>query len=131
VLTWENMRNELKDQFLPCNTAWVARDSLKILKHTTLVREYVKQFSSLMLDIKDMSKADKLYNFLYGLKGWAQLKLRRQGVHDLPTAMAAADALVDFHQSREDGEQRKPKSKDKGKKEGMGWEEVPNQRQTE
>jgi hypothetical protein len=100
------MRKELKDQFLPCNTTWVARDSLKKLKHTTSIREYVKQFSSLMLDIKDMSEADKLYNFLSGLQGWAQLELRRQGVRDLPTAMAAADALVDFRQSREDGELR-------------------------
>jgi len=69
-----------------------------------------------MLDIKDMSEADKLYNFLSGLQGWAQLELRRQGVRDLPTAMAAADALVDFRQNRDDGEERKPKSKDKGKK---------------
>jgi hypothetical protein len=67
IITWEDLRKELRDQFLPCNTAWVARDSLKKLKHTTSVREYVKQFSSLMLDIKDMSEADKLYNFMTGL----------------------------------------------------------------
>ncbi|KAJ8633412.1 hypothetical protein MRB53_026748 [Persea americana] len=29
-------------------------------------------------------------------KGWAQAELRRQGVKDLPSAMAAAEALVDF-----------------------------------
>jgi len=96
VLSWEALRKELNDQFLPCNTAWVARDYLKKLKHTTSVREYVKQFSSLMLDIKDMSEADKLYNFMIGLQMWAQLELRRKGVRDLPTATAAADALVDF-----------------------------------
>jgi hypothetical protein len=89
---------------------------LKKLKHTTSVRDYVKQFSSLILDIKDMSKADKLYNFMYGLQVWAQLEVRRQGVCDLPTAMTTADALMDFRQSREDGEQRKPKPKDKSKK---------------
>jgi hypothetical protein len=97
ITTWEALRKELRDQFLPCNTTWVARDSLKKLKHTTSVREYVKQFSSLILDIKDMSKADKLYNFMTGLQLWAQLELRRQGVWDLPSAMAAADGLVDFH----------------------------------
>lgn len=31
---------------VPCKTAWVARDSLKKLKHTGTVREYVKEFSS-------------------------------------------------------------------------------------
>jgi adenine C2-methylase RlmN of 23S rRNA A2503 and tRNA A37 len=68
ITTWEALRKELRDQFLPCNTAWVAKDSLKKLKYTTSVREYVKQFSFLMLDIKDMSKADKLYNFMTGLQ---------------------------------------------------------------
>ena len=42
----------------------VARDGLKKLKHTTSVWEYAKQFSSLMLDIKDMLEADKLYSFI-------------------------------------------------------------------
>jgi hypothetical protein len=75
ITTWEDLRKELRDQFLPCNTTWVARDFLKKLKHTTLMREYVKQFSFLMLDIKDMSEADKLYNFMTSLQMWAQLKL--------------------------------------------------------
>ena len=29
---WEALKKELKDQFLPTNTAWVARDALKKLK---------------------------------------------------------------------------------------------------
>jgi hypothetical protein len=115
IETWEDLQKELRDQFLPCNTAWVARDALKRLKHTTSVREYVKQFSSLMLDIKDMSEADKLYNFMSGLQVWAQLELRRQGVKDVATAMAAADGLVDFRQEKGEGE-KEPKFKDKGKK---------------
>jgi hypothetical protein len=121
ITTWEDLRKELRDHILPCNTAWVARDSLKKLKHTTSVREYVKQFSSLMLDIKDMSEADKLYNFMTGLQMWAQLELRRQGLRDLTSAMAAADGLVDFHQNKEGGEKQKPKLKEKGlKKQGNG-----------
>ena len=30
--SWESLKKELKDQFLPTNTAWVARDALKKLK---------------------------------------------------------------------------------------------------
>ena len=26
---WEVMKKELKDQFLPCNTSWLARESLQ------------------------------------------------------------------------------------------------------
>ena len=115
--TWEALKKELKDQFLPCNTGWVARESLKKLKHTGTVRDYVKQFSSLMLDIQNMSEEDKMFNFLSGLQNWAQLELRRQGVKDLPSAIAAADGLVDFKfaKSSPDAESSS-KAKEKGKK---------------
>lgn len=96
IMTWEVMKKELKEQFLPCNTSWMARDSLKRLRHTGSVREYVKQFSSLMLEIQNMSEEDRLFNFQSGLQSWAQLELRRQCIKDLPSAMAAAEALVDF-----------------------------------
>ena len=74
----------------------MAREALKRLKHTESVRDYVKNISSLMLDIKNMSKEDKLFNFMSGLHGWAQTKLRRQRVYDLPAATTAADCLVDY-----------------------------------
>ena len=74
----------------------MAREALKRLRHTGSVREYVKEFSSLMLDIKNMSEEDKLFNFMSGLQGWAQTELRRQRVRDLPAAMTAADCLVDY-----------------------------------
>ncbi|XP_075087766.1 uncharacterized protein LOC142169758 [Nicotiana tabacum] len=43
-----------------------------------------------------MSDEDKLHNFISGMQGWAQNEIRRQKVKDLPSAIAAADALVDF-----------------------------------
>ena len=75
--SWEALKKELKDQFLPTNTAWVVRDSLKKLKQTGTMREYVKTFSSLMLDMKNMLEDDKLFNFMFGLQPWAQLELKR------------------------------------------------------
>lgn len=114
--TWAALKKELKDQFLPCNAAWIARESLRKLKHTGTVRDYVKEFSSLMLDIKNMSEEDKLFNFMSGLQTWAQAELRRQNVRDLPTAIAAADGLVDFRPSSgptEEGRTNDGKRKDK------------------
>ncbi|KAL0294925.1 UNVERIFIED_CONTAM: hypothetical protein Sradi_6859900 [Sesamum radiatum] len=67
------------DQFLPCNTSWLARESLQKLKYSGTIRYYVMEFSSLMLDIRDMSKEDNLFNFLSMLQAWAQTELRRQG----------------------------------------------------
>ena len=69
--SWETLKRELKEQFLPTNSTWLARESLKRLKHTGSMREYVKEFSSIMLDIRNMSDEDKLFNFVSGLQGWA------------------------------------------------------------
>ncbi|KAJ4723357.1 hypothetical protein OWV82_006740 [Melia azedarach] len=100
IETWDSLKRELKAQFLPSNAGWRARELLKDLKQTGLVRDYVKQFSSLMLDIKNMSDEDKLFNFVSGLQPWAQTELRRQAVRDLPSAMAAAEGLVDLRFER-------------------------------
>ncbi|RVW59557.1 Retrovirus-related Pol polyprotein from transposon 297 [Vitis vinifera] len=56
-----------------------AEEELKRLRHTISVRDYVKEFNSLMLDIKNMSEKDKFFNFMSGLQWWAQTELRRQG----------------------------------------------------
>ncbi|KAL0301593.1 UNVERIFIED_CONTAM: hypothetical protein Sradi_6436100 [Sesamum radiatum] len=96
IETWEVLKEELKDQFIPFNKSWVAREFLRNLRYTGTVPEFVKEFSSFMLDVRDMSEEDKLFNFMAGLKPWAQTKLRRQGVKDLPSTIGAADRLADF-----------------------------------
>ncbi|KAF2319929.1 hypothetical protein GH714_020613 [Hevea brasiliensis] len=54
------------------------------------IREYVRSFTALMLDIKDMSEADRLFNFQKGLKPWARNELVRRGVKELSTTLAVA-----------------------------------------
>ena len=71
VETWNVLKKELKDQFLPYNSSWVARELLRRLKQMGTTWEYVKQFSSLMLDIRDMSDEGKLFKFMIGLQNWA------------------------------------------------------------
>jgi hypothetical protein len=115
IEVWEVFKKELKGQFLPCNVAWLAREALKKLSHTSTSREYVKQFSSLMLDISNMSEDDKLFNFMSGLQSWAQTELRRQGVKDVQGAMAAADSLVDFKYSPSSSNTKKVPDAKKGK----------------
>lgn len=52
-----------------------------------------------MLDIQNMIDEDKLFNFMSGLQAWAQVELRRQGVKDLPSAINAAEGLVNYKSS--------------------------------
>ena len=86
----------------------------------------------MILDIKDMSEVDKLFNFKSGLQGWAQTKLRRQGVKDLPSTMAAADCLFDYKvtssptptqkgKGQKQESSRKSESKTSKSSGGKGW----------
>lgn len=65
IETWEVLKQELKDQFPPCNMARIARDAPKMLRawQTGLARDSVNEYTSFILDIKDMSEVDRLFNF--------------------------------------------------------------------
>ena len=65
---------------------------MKRLKHTGSIRDYVKEFSSLMLEIPNMTEEELLFNFMDNLQGWAEQELRRRGVQDLATTMIVAES---------------------------------------
>ncbi|KAK9681617.1 hypothetical protein RND81_10G015400 [Saponaria officinalis] len=98
---WDDFKKALKDQFYPMNTGFAARRKLKSLKHTTSIREYVKAFSACMLEIKDMSEDDRVFQFIDGLKDWAQVEIMRDRHATVSAAMAAAERLVDYRDERE------------------------------
>ncbi|KAA0055009.1 uncharacterized protein E6C27_scaffold43052G001620 [Cucumis melo var. makuwa] len=84
--TWDVLKKELPSQFFSENVEILARRKLRDLKHTDTIREYVKQFIGLMLDIRDMSEKNKVFYFVEGLKPWAKTKLYEQRVQDLMSA---------------------------------------------
>ncbi|KAA0032944.1 uncharacterized protein E5676_scaffold482G00600 [Cucumis melo var. makuwa] len=100
--TWDALKRELRSQFFPENVEILARRKLRELKHTGSIREYVKQFAGLMLDIRDMSEKDKVFCFVEGLKPWAKTKLYEQRVQDLTSANAAAEWLFDLSNDSQD-----------------------------
>ncbi|RVW98232.1 Retrovirus-related Pol polyprotein from transposon 17.6 [Vitis vinifera] len=108
--TWDAFKREIKRQFYPEDVAYLARKSLKRLKHTGSIREYVKEFSTLMLEIPNMAEEELLFNFMDNLQSWVEQELRRRGVQDLATVMAVAESLVDYRR----GDSSKPKPPSKG-----------------
>ncbi|KAL0439479.1 UNVERIFIED_CONTAM: hypothetical protein Slati_2430900 [Sesamum latifolium] len=56
------------EQFFLENVEYNARRALQKLEHIGSVRDYVKSFSVLMLDIRDMLENDKLFTFIEGLR---------------------------------------------------------------
>ncbi|GJS08842.1 putative retrotransposon gag domain, aspartic peptidase domain protein [Tanacetum coccineum] len=107
----------LTKQFYPKNTKNEAKSRLRKLKQSGTIREYVKEFTTLVLEIPELSDQDSLFYFLDGLQGWAKTELERHGVQDLSMAIAHAEALIDFS-TRMDSS--KPKDKKVNKEKGGG-----------
>lgn len=51
------------------------RAKLKKLTQLGEIREYVKQFFELLLQINDFGERETLFSFMDGLKPWAKLEL--------------------------------------------------------
>ncbi|WP_284212476.1 hypothetical protein, partial [Methylobacterium brachythecii] len=91
VQTWEDFKRELMAQFMPQNDDFAARGQLRRLKQAGSIRDYIKTFSALLLEITEMCEKDQLYEFLEGLEPWLQIELQKQQVKNVYTAMATAE----------------------------------------
>ena len=100
IETWEDFKREIKRQFYPEDVAYLARKNMRRLKHTSSIHDYVKEFSSLMLEIPNMIEEELLFNFMDNPQWWAEQELRRRGIQDLATTMVVAESLTDY--KRED-----------------------------
>ncbi|GKB11493.1 putative retrotransposon gag domain, aspartic peptidase domain protein [Tanacetum coccineum] len=94
--TWAEFIADFKKQFYPENAKNKAKSRLHKLKQSRTIREYVKEFTILVLEILKLSDQDTLFYFLDGLQGWAKTELERRGVQDLSMAIAHAEALIEF-----------------------------------
>ncbi|GJX55553.1 putative retrotransposon gag domain, aspartic peptidase domain protein, partial [Tanacetum coccineum] len=106
--TWAGFVADYKKQFYPENAKNEVKSRLRKLKKSGTIREYVKEFTTLVLEILELSDQDSLFYFLDGLQGWAKTELERRGVQDLSRAIAHAEALIDFSTRRESS---KPKDR--------------------
>ncbi|KAL6315224.1 hypothetical protein AAG906_037456 [Vitis piasezkii] len=96
IETWEDFKREIKRQFYPEDVTYLARKNMRRLKHIGLICDYVKEFSSLMLEILNIIEEELLFNFMDNLQEWAEHKLRCRGIQDLATAMEIEESLIDY-----------------------------------
>ncbi|GMI94304.1 hypothetical protein HRI_003099700 [Hibiscus trionum] len=96
IRTWGEFQAEFKEQFYPTNAQQEAREKLHELKHEGSITEYVRQFTELKLQIKDMTEAEALFVFKNGLKRWAKMELKRMGVEEFSKAMTEVESIAEF-----------------------------------
>ncbi|XP_070048631.1 uncharacterized protein [Nicotiana tomentosiformis] len=94
--TWAELKAAIRLQFFPENVEYNARKELRELRQTKSLRDYVREFSALMFNIRDMGDKYKLFTFLEGLKPYAHMELQRQRVDMLSKAIQATECLGDY-----------------------------------
>ncbi|XP_020101642.1 uncharacterized protein LOC109719402 [Ananas comosus] len=112
--TWEDFVRELKAQFYPEHVEYLARKQLRRLKHTGTLKEYVKEYSKLMLSITNMAEEDRLFFFLDGLQPWANKELVGRDVKDVASAIALAEKLPEYERADSTRSKTPKASKAKG-----------------
>lgn len=67
INTWEQFKSELRKHFVPHNADLEARGKLRRLRQSGSISEYIKEFTTIMLEIEDLSDKDALFYFKDGL----------------------------------------------------------------
>ncbi|XP_049394692.1 uncharacterized protein LOC125858983 [Solanum stenotomum] len=104
----EQFREEFKKAFFPNNVIYEVKRKFKELKQTESIRAYVKEFTTLTLQIPNLTDEDMLFHFMDGLQNWAKMELERRQVKTIDEAITQAESLTDFKPDRHD----KAKGKD-------------------
>ncbi|CAO2821077.1 unnamed protein product [Amaranthus hypochondriacus] len=92
---WDEFKRDFKRQFYPENAKAVALKKLRELRHTGTIKEYIRQFTSLVLEVDEMSEEIQLIYFTGGLQRWAEQEVQRRGVKSLAEAIAVAESLIE------------------------------------
>ncbi|CAM8908261.1 unnamed protein product [Rhodiola kirilowii] len=96
ITTFAEFKRDLKRQFYPEDAEEEAWSRLRNLKQKGSIRDYVKEFTTLILEVSDLSDKEALRYFKDGLQMWAKTELKRRGAPDLASAIATAEGLVDY-----------------------------------
>ncbi|XP_076893884.1 uncharacterized protein LOC143546013 [Bidens hawaiensis] len=66
--TWADCVREIKKQFYLENAEEEARLRLRKIRHADFIKDYIEEYTSIILEIPDLTEKYLLFNFLAGLK---------------------------------------------------------------
>ncbi|KAK3022817.1 hypothetical protein RJ639_047066 [Escallonia herrerae] len=110
VKTWKKFKRELQRQFYPDSID----DQHSMAEVEGRIREYVKEYSTLMLKIPEMFERQRLCFFVDGLQQWVAIELQRKEPYDLSSTMVIVERLGDFKQRERPRSPRHERAKDGG-----------------
>uniref|UniRef100_A0A5K0WI92 Ty3 transposon capsid-like protein domain-containing protein n=1 Tax=Nymphaea colorata TaxID=210225 RepID=A0A5K0WI92_9MAGN len=95
IRTFDDFRKQLKGYFMPVDAERHAYQLVANLKQTGALRDYIRAYQKVMLDVPMMPEKDKLHWFIIGLQSWAQADVERSNPKTLEQAYVATERLAD------------------------------------
>ncbi len=103
--TWEFFKEHLESEFFPRNFDYISRCKLRDLVNATNenLRQYVRAYSELMLEIRHMHELDRVCQFVMGLPTSAKRKLEESWPASLSKAITKVENFSDVGRSDKSG----------------------------
>jgi hypothetical protein len=91
--TWEFFKDRIEAEFIPRNSDYISRCKLRDLVNATNenLRQYVRAYSELMLEVRHMHEMDRVCQFVMGLPTWAKRKLEESWPASLSEAITKVE----------------------------------------
>jgi len=98
---WEFFKDRIQAEFVPRNSDYISRCKLRDLVNATNenLRQYVRAYYELMLEVRHMHKMDRVCEFVMGLPTWAKRKLEESWPASLSKAITKVENFSDVGQS--------------------------------
>jgi hypothetical protein len=91
ITTWAEFQTERRLNFCPMNRVKIARDRIHSLRQTGQLRDFVREFRNLTLDIAGMSEDEKLDRFVRGLTPYIRREVELQEPDSLDKAIKLSE----------------------------------------
>lgn len=78
INTWEQLCEKFKKTLFLNNSIYEVKHKFRELKQTCNIRVYVKDFTTITLQISDLTNSDMLFHFIDGQKNLAKIELEHR-----------------------------------------------------
>lgn len=84
------------------NVIYKAKRKFRELNQMGSICAYVQEFTTLTLQIPNLTNEDMLFHFMDELQSWARTELKRRYVRTIDEAITQAEALTNFRHEKPD-----------------------------
>jgi hypothetical protein len=108
--TWEFFKEQVEAKFVPRNSDYISRCKLRDLVNATNdnLRQYVRAYFELMLEIRHMHELDRVCQFVMGfhITTWAKRKLEKNWPSSLSKDIIKVEGFSDVGRGEKPGFKR-------------------------